>query len=234
MTGLWLDTYEREARLLAGLLTLAPILVAALGFGVPAAGWPTGIASGLIAVIGPAILTKFVRNRGVTLEEKLFARWGGPPTTLLLQRRPGEDGAVLTQRRAQVERATGVTLPEGAGEDCHEGYHAAVLVLRSRTNDQNRFRTVHAENRGYGFERNLLGIRTEGLVLSTVAVTALATGTSITSLTDTQLNLSSLIIALVIAAAFVLFWARWPNPHRVRRAGDRYAQRLVDAASELS
>jgi hypothetical protein len=130
--------------------------------------------------------------------------------------------------------ATGVTLPEGAGEDCHEGYHAAVLVLRSRTNDQNRFRTVHAENRGYGFERNLLGIRTEGLVLSTVAVTALATGTIITSLTDTQLNLSSLIIALVIAAAFVLFWARWPKPHRVRRAGDRYAQRLVDAASELS
>ena len=233
MAGYWLDDYERSARLMPGLLAIAPIVVAALGFGVPAAIWPSSIGAALAVIVGPVLLAKYVRSRGLAREDKLYRRWGAPPTTLLLRPPPSGAGAILAQRRAHVERVTGVELPSHAHNDDPETYQAAILILRSKTGDHARFPTVFAELKGYGFERNLLGIKPEGLVLSGFATLALGVAAIIDALRDTSLNLTSLTIAFVAAALLVIFWTTWPNPRRVRRAGDKYAERLIDAAAAV-
>jgi hypothetical protein len=46
------------------------------------------------------------------------------------------------------------------------------LALRSKSTDHTAFPLAFAENKNYGFERNLLGIRLEGLVASSASVQA--------------------------------------------------------------
>lgn len=232
MIGYWLDDYDRSARLLPGLLAVAPLLVTALGLSVPLAVLPAGIGGALVALLAPIVVANYVRARGRALEQRLYDSWGGPPTTHLLAP-AGGGGAVLAQRRANVERVTGVTLPADATGRNQEVYDTATLALRSKTGDRERFRLVYAENKGYGFERNLLGIRREGLLTSVTSVSTLALAAMVELVWGTVLRPNPLFLALTAACLLTVFWSTWPSPGRVRSAGDRYAERLIDAAGEL-
>lgn len=234
----WLDSYERTARLTPGLLLLVPIAIVFVGFGFPLTPWSATLAGLVLAVAGPVVLAKHVGNRGRSLEDTLYQSWGGPPTTLLL--RPpahGELGPILAQRRSNVERASKVTLPDGSGPDHGadaEVYKAAVLTIRSKTTDHARFPLVFAENKSYGFERNLLGVKTEGLVASGVCVLGPAGALILAILGPAPLDPTSLGLAFAANTVILVFWTIWPTSKRVEDAGTRYAERLLDAASAVA
>lgn len=233
MFGSWLDDYERAARLLPGLLAVAPVAVAIAAIGLPVAPWTAGIGS-LVALVAPAVLTKYVRNRGAALEDRLFDSWGAPPTTRLLQPSSGGWDAIRDARRANVEAATGLRLPRSDHPRDRQSYHAAVLALRAKTEDSTRFRRLHAENKNYGFERNLLGIRTEGLALSAVGLLGVFAAGIAAVLWNTPWETVTLSVGFMLDALMLAFWVWWPTEHRVLLAAERYAARLVDAAAELT
>jgi hypothetical protein len=234
---LWLDDYERSARLAPGLIALLPLPILVTALGLKHNPVIAILVSLVIAVGGPLILAKYIRSRGRTLEKRLYEEWGGPPTSLLLT--PASLGAVdalQAQRRANVQRVSQQVLPSTPPPNdstAQQIYKAAVSTLRQKTYDHAAFPLIFAENKSYGFERNTLAIRIEGLAISSVGFVIAATGWGLAATGDFNANSSALLAAALVILLLTIFWIIWPTKKRVRKAGNLYAEQLLDAAANL-
>jgi hypothetical protein len=225
---IWFDSYERHARLAPGLLALMPVSVAVLALGLQAIPVISTLGGLLVATGGPIILVNTVRTRGRRLQDVLYKRWGGAPTTQLLRTEGVHATAVERRRwRASLSSLSGVTLPSTDDPrrepgDADSKYEMMVSVAIERTRDH---RLVSEENKSYGFHRNLLGMRTIGIAASAassvaVLVALLAGGFAV------PMAAGALVNAVVLA-----MWLTWPTQERVKDAGFRYARQLLNAAS---
>lgn len=230
---LWLDEYERAARLAPGMLASLPLPILIAVFGVKhnpvvAAGISLVVAAG-----GPLVLAKYVRARGRALEARLKEEWGGPPTTLLLL--PAKDNdLVRRQRRASLEAVSGVALPNEHTIEAGQICEAAVTTLRQRTYDRGTYPLVFAENKSYGFERNTLAVRREALGFCAAGLIIAATGLTAAASHHLHVSTTAVGIGCVANLALLAFWIVWPTSERVRDAGDLYAAQLLDAAGTLT
>lgn len=233
--GSWLDEYDREARLAPALLAILPLVLTAIGLGLENNAILASVIAALLAGGVPMILAKQVADRGRAIEAKLFAKWGAPPTTLMLvPPADGPGGEIQQQRRARLEKASGINLPTKptlADADV-ETYHAAVRWLIENTRDHTRFPVVWAELKTYGFERNTLGLRSIALFTSDIGVVALTTGAIAGSLgAHLSVGTNAALAATCLLAG--LWWWRIPSENRVRAAADRYAERILDTSAAL-
>ncbi|CAE7410645.1 unnamed protein product, partial [Symbiodinium sp. KB8] len=168
----WLDEYERRARLAPGLLTLLPLLVLLVSLGFRQRPVVAGTIAFLTAAGGPVLLSQVVRHRGLALQRRLWEKWNGSPTTQSL--RHSSPVGTPEQRnswRTELERSTGLNLPtvaeeqlDATGSDAR--YEVAIARLIELTRNQADFPLLHAENKNYGFERNLLAMRKPGLIVA--------------------------------------------------------------------
>jgi hypothetical protein len=230
---LLLDEYERRARLTPGLLVLLPLAVFILSLGMK--NWPvSGLLGLLTAVGGPIVLADLVRQKGLALQHHLYGEWGGPPTTLKLRLAKQDVGDVGSLRqRARIAALTGAlpTAEQEAAdpEMANSLYKIAVAELRERTRDKTRFPVVFAENKNYGFARNLLGIRPIGIALAASVIGLASFAELLTFRGIGSLDPSSLHLGIVVDLAILVFWIAYPSEDKVRRAADLYAERLLDA-----
>src|SRR5260370_18931949 len=107
------DRYERRARLLPGLLVAtAPALTAGAVLQ-DFAKWYTAAGSAVgVELVVAFLLGLLARARGRRLEDALWTKWGGPPTTRWL--RPWDTTCSEQQKskwRGAIKRLTGLTLP---------------------------------------------------------------------------------------------------------------------------
>jgi hypothetical protein len=226
---LWLDDYERRARLIPGLWLIAPAVVLVLMFGLRANALLSTAGGLLSAAGGPVVLAAFVRHRGLSVEPGLLKEWSGWPTTQLLLT---GSAPIRDRRREAIQRLTGINLPAvEAGADAT--YDAAVAALRSQTRDRSRFDLVFAENRNYGYERNLIGVRPIGLAFALTAV-VVGTGGSYVAARGDGVFTADLAIGLIVLALLAVFWLVAPSRERARVVAFKYAERLLDAAISLS
>jgi hypothetical protein len=240
-SAMWFDSYERRARITPGLILLLPIPIVIAALGLRDNAVVVVIVSLLSVAGGPLLLATHVRLRGLAAQERLYAAWGGPPTTLLLAPASASPpGPLQSARREDTQRASGRTLPswQDAQQDprgAAEEYQAAVAVLRTQTTaERKRYFLVFHELRNYGFVRNLLGVRTEALCLCAIAGAALAVAIVLERSRDgASLHLVDLVMAALAVVALTLFWALWPRGTRVKRVGMLYAERLFEAAATL-
>jgi hypothetical protein len=234
--GSWLDEYDREARLGPALFAMLPLVLAAVGLGIEENPVLVTVVGVLLAVGVPMIVAKEVANRGRALEEILYLKWGAPPTTLaLLPPAAGAAGEVLRQRRARLEAVSGIALPTDprlTPADA-ETYKAAVRWLIDNTRDHAEFPVVWAELKSYGFERNLLAIRTVGVITSSIGAVVLAGGVVAGAFGANQpIGTNAALMAACIAIG--LGWWFVPSETRVRAVANRYADRLLDSSAALS
>lgn len=232
----WLDEYERRARLLPALLVAAP----AVGVIAPLAASTYGLL--VSALVGPlalfggtVVVAVIVRELGLQAERRLWAAWGGPPTTTLLRDRP--DGTARHRRRRHlVEAVTGLPLPtlqdqQGDPGDADEQIAQAVAELRSLTRDRDRHPLVFVANRDYGLARNLFALRWYGRVVASAAL-LIAVIAGLGSLVGQRAyQAPQLLIALLASSTLLIVWLRFPSETRVRAAADRYATHLLDATA---
>lgn len=233
---LWMDDYDRTARLVPGLLVVLPIAIVLIGLGVRENPLSATLSVVAVTVGAPLVLAKHVRRRGRKLEKRLIAEWGGLPTTRLLVPEPdGSIGALRQQRRRNVERISGIRLPsEGKLSSLEsEEFEAAIRTLRAKTADRVAFPQVYAENKSYGFERNLKGVRAEGLVVSAISAAALVTFATLSWTNYLELDPWPLAISACFSLVILVFWLVWPTSERVQEAGQLYAERVLDAAQML-
>ncbi|GGM99370.1 hypothetical protein GCM10009721_28030 [Terrabacter tumescens] len=233
--GRWLDEYDREARLVPALLTVLPLVLVAIGFGVQDNPVLAGIVAVLLAIGAPMVVAKQVADRGRAVEKTLFAKWGAPPTTLKLIPTPdGQGGELLRQRRGRLERVSGISLPTGPNlsDSTVQTYEAAVRWLIENTRDRAKFPVVWAELKTYGFERNALGLRAVALTTSGCGVLALWAGAVVGSRSG-HVSVGTTLALAGVCALVGMWWWLVPSETRVRRAADRYAERVLDATAAM-
>jgi hypothetical protein len=237
---LLLDEYERKARLLPGLLACLPIAVAVIALGLHEQPVVSILTSLFATMGGGYVLATVARQLGQGLEQRMFEKWGRPPTTNLLRltgSRPND--ADRERRRARLADLIHVRFPsleeEAKAPDAADtAYASAVARLRELTRQPDRFPLVFAENCAYGFTRNMLALRPLGLSLAVLAGALLVLLLlSEATLSQPQVPAVSLGAGLALNTLLAVFWFFYPTEERVRLAAKIYAERLLDSTEVL-
>jgi len=228
-----LDAYARRARLQPALVCAFPLALSLAPLVDGLSTWWTATGGSLLTWCGGTYLfTQLIRDRGGEIEPILFESWGGPPTTRLLRHRGAANPVAVAHRHAQLRRLLPhLRIPSALEETADPTgadhvYETAVGHLREATRDQKTFPLVFEENSNYGFRRNLLSVRRWGLGAA-VAGLALVTGSLLAEFSVWAGGV------FLVDAAFLIFYARVLKPSWVKKAADRYAERLLGAADQL-
>ncbi|PRY46622.1 hypothetical protein [Umezawaea tangerina] len=231
------DTYARRARHAPVLIVTLPVITGtALLF--PAFAnwnrlWLLAVSAGLLTLIN-----QLGRDSGYRLQGKLWKSWGGPPTTLMLRHGQNTNSILLEHRHAAIVRVTGIDMPNKTDEKrnpkkADEKYGAAVSRLISLTRNAEQFPLIFKESCHYGFRRNMLGLRRAGVSICSVA--AVAPALSFIPAIRKFISAPATILVLIsgISIVFLSFWLLAVKPQWVKRAGDAYASRLLEALDIL-
>ena len=231
----FLDPYDIRAKIAPALVIALPggVAVAALVTNeqTPYLNWVAGISGMAVAVL----VATLVRDRGKAQESKLFASWGGKPTSCLMRRSDGTiDGLLKIRYRLNLEKiVAGFVSPTQQDEvrdpyGADRQYEMAAKWLIEHTTDKAKFPKVFAHNCGYGFRRNLFGSRDYGFMSSGVA-----TGIAIWLLYHSGFTGSAILASIAAVGGWLIFGIA-VNSDYVRRAGFDYGEHLIAASDSLA
>lgn len=220
-----LDGYDLKARLSPGFLAVGPLalaLVVLVGEHLDLIKVVTSLA---LAIGIPFLVASSVRDRGKALEPDLWRSWGGAPTTRML--RAAEDDHDTVDRRQLAQHLTGLDLPtaqtqleDPVGSDRQIEKVVAELIKHTQSDP-----VVQSELAEYGMRRNMLGIRTIGLLVGWLTV-GIGIGDLAWSLASHEGSTLASAFTLSIGSLAALGWSR-VTPSWVRPAAERYAEALL-------
>ena len=227
------DTYSFRARVLPVYLTLAPavLLLAAL---VPdGLKLPLGGAAAVVFVPISFFLSQVGADFGKRLEKRLWRDWGGPPTTRFLRHGNHEFNEVTRDRVHEKLRSLGLKVPTREEHDQDERaadkyYESCTEELIRRTRDTKKFPLVFKGLVEYGFRRNLLGLKSFGVILALASLAGASWSTYSSWSPDKPPAVA--IVAGLITAGLLLAWAVWVTERTVKLAANRYARFILEAA----
>lgn len=236
-----LNAYERRARLVPGVLAILPFIVlfAVLGLRqIPAISYVLGILA--VAGVGPILIVGAVRSFGKAVEQRLWVSWGGPPTTAWLRLdSPTDDIAQRDAWRKAVEVVSGVSLLSLRAErrdkvEADKAIERAIKRVRDKTRDKEKFELLFFENRNYGYERNIYGIRWAARGISLLSALAMAGYMVWLAPLMDRPQISAANLAGLAFCTFCLFgWFILPSKKRVKISAEQYANELLHAAVAL-
>ena len=236
-----LNAYERRARLVPGVLAIVPLIVlfAVLGLRqIPAISYVLGILAA--AGVGPVLIVGAVRNFGRAVEQRLWESWGGPPTTAWLRLdTPTDDKDQRAAWRKAVEVVSGLTLLSLRAErrdkaKADNAIRRAIKSVRDKTRDKEKFELLFFENRNYGYERNIYGIRWAARGISLLsALTLTSYMVWVAPLVHRPQVSAGNIFGVTACLLCFVGWLVLPSKKRVKAAAERYANELLHAAVTL-
>ncbi len=234
LAAISLDRYTRRARLTPALLVSLPLALAILAwFPVEhiGLGTLTTVATSCGVIL---LLAHFGRDLGTTREAKLFAKWGGKPTTRLMRHREAVNPTTLRRWHDKLSALMQTQLPSPEDEQkdprrADQIYDDCTTFLREQTRDHKKFSLIFEENCNYGFRRNLWAMRPIGIPISALGTMA--------ALAPTY-YLEGAIPPVAIGAGAInlcllMGWLFWFTPSWVRIAAEAYAERLLEATGQL-
>ena len=234
---LGLDGYQRTARLYPALLSVAPVSATVLLWAPQASALVGGAASVAVTAALTLLLMRYGRARGRAVQGRLIERNGGLESTVALRHRDRMIATASKERYHRILRTQGLKIPTAAAEtadpakadDC---YRAAADWLRGRTRDQERFALLHAENRDYGFRRNLLGLKPLGITLTLMALGADALLGRLSMSDEGRLVAAGVLGAVLVAA--LAAWLFVVTEAFVTDASRSYTEQLLACCDALS
>lgn len=229
------DKYSRRARVLPVYLTLAPAVLLLAAVVPEGLQLPMGGAAAVVFVPISFFLSQVGADFGKRLESRLWRGWGGPPTTRFLRHGNHEFNEVTRGRVHDKLRSIGLKVPTREEQEqdyvaADKCYESCTEELIRRTRDQNKFPLVFKGLVEYGFRRNLLGLKTFGVVLS-VASLAGAVWFTYSAWSQDEIPGVPLVVGLIIAG-LLLAWVAWVTERTVKLAANRYARFILEAALE--
>lgn len=233
-----MDQYDRATQLVPAAAVLAPLSV--LVVVTVRTDDLTSVIRSVVGILAAAgfhvVAMRLVRDRGNTVQERLWRSWGGSTTVARLRWRDRPDTEV-SRLHHRVQTTTGVRLPTRAQEQndpaaAEEAYADAAGRLRETTRDHARFPRVWTELKQYGTARNLYGVKPAGLIV-TAAVLATSIVMTTASATETW-KLDWWLPAIAGGAALLtaFIWIALITPSFVRTASERYSDALLATAVE--
>ena len=230
-----LDKYVLFARV-GPIAIVALALFLAVSAWIPFSQWPVKlVSSSAFFGIGAFVLAQLTRDAGKRLEPALWASWGGPPSVRFLRHCDPTiaAGSKTAMHRRLIELAIVDRMPNE--EEERRDPDAADVIYRTcsdwlrreamRLKAKAPFDVVHSENISYGFRRNLLGIRTYGLIV-VVATVLIAVGAFWSGRRPYIESAAILLLGL--------YFLLCVNAGAVKRTADEYAKRLLDGLQSLS
>lgn len=239
----WTDTYEREARLAPGLIVLIPLFVCLVSFLGSKHPLLITVTSILMACGGPLLLSRIARDLGKSLEEKLFDKWGGKPSTILLRHSDVTiDSITKAEYHSTLSKLLGKPAPSIQEErenpdNADHFYRAAVTALIAKTQDIKKFSMLFKENKHYGFQRNIRGLKWIGIVLNLIIliIAGFLCAKNIQAPVDFNLVIEiKYLFPLLISSVFLLFWVLLATEASVRRSANAYADRLIRSCNSIT
>jgi hypothetical protein len=227
-----LNTYSFRAQVLPVYLTLAPAVLLLTALVPNGLKLPLGGATAVVFVPISFLLSQVAADFGKRLEKRLWRGWGGPPTTRFLRHGNHEFNEVTRDRIHEKLRSLGLKVPTREEQQNDERkadqyYESCTEELIRRTRDNKRFPLVFKGLVEYGFRRNLLGLKSFGII---IAMTSLAGASWVTHATWSQDDPPGIPkVVVLITAVLLLAWATWVKEHTVKLAGDRYARFILEA-----
>lgn len=239
-----IDRYTLNARLAPMLITLMPIGLAIISL-FPNSSSGLGLVIGAVSYCGMLVLlSNLGRDLGKEKEKALFEKWGGKPTTIILNEKTSSFSKTeLKAIQAKLAELTKTPLPEGASaEEENQVYDTwtSYLIANTRGDAHGQFKMVLAENINFGFRRNLLGLRWYGFWLAVAALIIIIGDHSILTwggakawqfdMLDLRPSAKSAILITVCTAWIFFFIVKddW-----VKLAGNAYAKQLVKSTYVL-
>jgi hypothetical protein len=242
-----LDPYERAARLYPGLLVVMPIsilLICLYGSGHP---WASTSVSVLAFCGAGYALGRASRDAGKRIQEDLFLKWGGPPTTQLLRHRDLTfDPHTKARYHAVISRGLKLTMPTPEEERANpaaadELYRSATGWLIDQTRDAKAYPLVFKENIAYGFQRNSLGIRPSGIIVAVFCMAWVSIHAHIFGVSRPHIQVDNMqafsgneVLALTVAALTLIYWLGVVTKSAVKRTAFAYAERLIQSCDRIS
>ena len=231
-----LDTYSFRARAFPVYLTLAPVALLLVAVVPEGLKWPIGGTAALVFAPISFLLGQVGADFGKRLEKRLWASWGGPPTTRFLRHGNREFNEVTRSRVHAQLRQLGLHVPtreeyerDQCAADTH--YESCTEELIRRTRNTRNFPLVFKGLTEYGFRRNLLGLKVLGVCLSVVGVAGSAWSVY-TAWTATNAMTAVSLIGGLISVGLLITWLFWVTERTVKLSADRYARFILEAALE--
>jgi len=240
------DAYDRPARLYPGLLVVLPLAVLLAGL----YGTTHNPASVVLPVLGFCgggyLLGRLSRDAGKRIQDRVFAKWGGAPTTQLLR----YSNAVFdehTKERCRNALSKGIrkSFPTREAEQldpvaADELYRAGTTWLIGQTRNTKLFPLVFKENVAFGFHRNCLGVRIIGILAATISIAWALVHAEVLSIYSPYISSQRLLllepgaaVALCVAVAMLLVWLFLLNEAAAKRTAFAYAERLLQSCDQL-
>lgn len=222
----WLDSYAAYARLTPALLVIAPAFNVLLALGKSQSPIVLSVLGLAVAVGFPIVVEAVVRDEGVKMQDVLWSKWGGSPTSQLL-REPALDDPDFVIRNRWRERLADIAKIDLklADDPLDQGQHYRLMTSSAIEATRGHARLLE-ENKRYGYQRNLFAIRPWGVG---VAVSSGVGAAATVFVIDDSASLLKTAVVLV-AIAGIGFWLGVPAEKRVQAAGNRYARALFDAS----
>lgn len=174
--GKLFDSYERKARLYPGLLVAMPPILLYLCSEAASLSKAKAIVIFFLGTGGAYWLGSIIRNLGKRSEERLFTKWGGKPTTIILRHADSTLDRISKQRYHDFFGTTAqIRMPNreeelGSPKSADDSYRAAVAWLIEKTRDKTKFPLLFKENISYGFSRNMYGARYLGIASTALSL----------------------------------------------------------------
>jgi hypothetical protein len=233
-----LNRYTFNARITAALLAASPVLA----LGIASIPLLSG-AQKLWALVSVGLTTYaalLARKAGNRVQLDLWNGWDGAPTARRLRFREGVSPVEIERRHRDFEIALGdsVRLPTAEEEANNPGladseYQQAARRFISKIRSDPAYPLVHAENRHYGFARNLYGLKPAGTWCAiAVLVTSMAAGITLNLAKDFSAA-QPLILPVAVSTLALVLW-RNVDPDFVRPSADAYADRVLEAAQHVA
>ena len=229
-----IDRYTMKARVFPAVIALAPALALAVGL----VSWDRISISDIIPSLFCAVflfpLADVSRRLGKRVENDLVQSWGGMPSVHLLRFR---DSTLDDRTEARCLQFIGGRIGENppkredeteAPEACDEFYGRCCLWLREHTRNRERFGILFEENVGYGFRRNLLGLRWVGVAIGTFigVLSALSLMFSIPVFSD-KIGVLRASALIAFSAIHILYLLIFVTRSSVYQSALLYARQLI-------
>jgi len=175
--GKLFDIYSLNARVKPAFLLVFPVVIALFTLFEPSRSWG-GAAITFIISFG---IINFAANqmstKGNILQDKLFLKWGGSPTTIILRH---SDHRLDTHTKSRymsimerlISNFSAVSYEQEVNDSCKadEMYRTAGNYMKEHTRDTKKYPLVFKELITYGFSRNIKAFKWLGFTISTLSL----------------------------------------------------------------
>nr|WP_281722673.1 hypothetical protein [Nitrosomonas nitrosa] len=227
------DSYNRKARFLPGVLSIAVLIPLSSAFGGPLIGWISSLlaGAGLSALLGTAV-SQFASLAGNRYQRKLWPRWPhDSPTNRWLS--PNDTSRSQQQKKiwySAIKRLTQLSISSvaklGDAIELDRVINDSVSRIRNQLWRKPIADRLDLHNAEFGFARNLAGLRVIWLTAATVSCAGCWLGSTMYGTLRFWSVVSTVILAICIifatcASAFV------------HQRADRYAESFFAALLAL-